>query len=90
MLDCAIKHVKFKIEQLLRANPAAGTTMRGMAKRKNAAAVALAKRRAAKLSPERRSDIGKMGASARIEGTTPEQRSNIARKAAAARWRKKD
>ena len=57
-----------------------------MVKRKNAAAVALAKRRAVKLSPARRLEISKMGVTARKSKTTPAQRSAIAKKAAAARW----
>ena len=63
---------------------------------KNPAAVALAKLRAQKLSPERQSEIGriagKVGGKARAEKLTPERRSEIARKAgkagAAKRWGK--
>ena len=61
---------------------------------KNAAAVALARLRAQKLSPERRKEIADMGASlggqARAASLGPKRRKEIARKAAAARWGKKD
>ena len=64
-----------------------------MAKRKNAAAVALAKRRAKVLSPERQSEIGRtaglVGGHARAKALTAARRKEIARKAAAARWAKK-
>jgi hypothetical protein len=50
---------------------------------KNAAAVRLAKMRAQKLSPERRSEIAAKGAAARADKLTAEERSLIARKAAA-------
>lgn len=64
---------------------------------KNPAAVALAKLRAQKLSPERQSEIGrvagKVGGVARAKKLTPERRSEIARKAgkagAAKRWGKR-
>ena len=50
------------------------------------------KARAEKLSPKRKSAIGrkagKIGGKARAEALTKEQRSEIARKAAAARWKK--
>jgi hypothetical protein len=55
-------------------------------KKKNPAAVALAKRRAAALTPERRLEISRLGNKVRKKKTTPEQRSAIAKKAAAARW----
>lgn len=58
-----------------------------MTKKKNPAAVAMAKRRAAKLTPERRLEISRLGNKARKKKTTPEQRSDIAKKAAAARWK---
>jgi hypothetical protein len=64
-----------------------------MAKRKNPAAVALAKLRAASLTPERRSEIGKMGGAlggrARAKKLPKAQRKAIAKKAAEARWGKK-
>jgi hypothetical protein len=64
-----------------------------MAKRKNPAAVALAKRRAAVLSAERQSEIGRtaglVGGHARAKALTPARRKAIAQKAAAARWAKK-
>jgi hypothetical protein len=63
------------------------------AKRKNPAAVALAKRRAKVLSPERQSEIGRIaglvGGAARAKALTPTQRKEMAKKAAAARWAKK-
>jgi hypothetical protein len=55
----------------------------------NAAAVALAKLRAKKLTPERRLQISEMGNVARLEKVSPKRRQEIARKAAAARWGKK-
>jgi hypothetical protein len=65
-----------------------------MAKRKNPAAVALAKRRAKVLSPERQSEIGRtaglVGGHARAKKLTPTERKEIAKKAAAARWGKTD
>jgi hypothetical protein len=61
---------------------------------KNAAAVALARLRAQKLSPERRKQIADMGASlggqARAQSLSAKRRKEIARKAAAARWGKKE
>ena len=64
-----------------------------MAKRKNPAAVALAKRRAQVLSAERQSEIGRIaglvGGHARAKKLTPARRKEIARKAAQARWGKK-
>jgi hypothetical protein len=61
-----------------------------MAKRKNPAAVALAKRRAQVLSAERQSEIGRigglLGGHARAKKLTPARRKAIAKKAAAARW----
>jgi hypothetical protein len=48
--------------------------------------------RAAKLSPKRKSAIGrkagKVGGAARAAALTPDERSRIAKKAAAARWKK--
>ena len=52
-----------------------------MATKKNPHAVELAKRRAKKLSPERRSEIAGQGAAARNQKLTPEQRQEIARRA---------
>jgi hypothetical protein len=64
-----------------------------MAKRKNAAAVALAKRRAQVLSAERQSEIGRTaglaGGKARAKALSAAKRKEIAKKAAAARWAKK-
>ena len=54
--------------------------------KKNAAAVALAKLRAKKLTPERRIEISEMGNAARMEKVSPNRRQEIARKAAAGRW----
>lgn len=50
--------------------------------RKNPAAVALAKRRAKKLTPERRREIARNAALARAAKLTPERRRAIARKGA--------
>ena len=62
-----------------------------MAKRKNAAAVALAALRMKKMTPEERAEVGRKGAIARKANLTPEERSAIARKAglAGGRGRKK-
>jgi hypothetical protein len=64
-----------------------------MPTRKNPAAVALAKLRAASLTPEERSEIsrsgGLVGGAARAASLTPKRRKEIAKKAAAARWGKK-
>jgi hypothetical protein len=62
-----------------------------VAKKKNAAAVALAKLRMKKMSAEERSDVARQGAHGRSAKLTPEQRSEIARKAglAGGRGRKK-
>jgi hypothetical protein len=61
--------------------------------KKNRAAVALAKRRAQVLSPERQSEIGRtaglVGGKARAAALTAAKRSAIAKKAAVARWGKK-
>jgi len=61
-----------------------------MTKRKNAAAVALAKRRMVVQTPERRQEIartgGLKGGKARAKKLTKAQRVESARKAAAARW----
>jgi hypothetical protein len=61
---------------------------------KNPAAVALARLRAQKLSPERRKEIAGMGASlggqARAANLSAKRRKEIARQAAAARWGKKE
>jgi hypothetical protein len=58
--------------------------------RKNAAAVALAKRRMVKMTAEERKAVaalgGKAGGAARAKALTKEQRREIGRKAAAARW----
>jgi len=64
-----------------------------MAKRKNAAAVALARRRLVVQTPERRQEIsrsgGLIGGKVRAEKLSAAQRKAIAKKAAAARWGKK-
>ena len=62
-----------------------------MAKRKNPAAVALAKLRSKKLSAEERSEIARKAGTASKANLTPEERSAIARKAglAGGRGRKK-
>jgi hypothetical protein len=52
-----------------------------MAKKKNPAAVALAKLRLTRLSSEERSAVGRAGAAARMVRLTPEERREIARKA---------
>jgi hypothetical protein len=57
--------------------------------KKNAAAVALAKLRAKRLTPQRRIEISEMGNAARMKKLSPNRRQEIARKAAAARWGKK-
>lgn len=65
-------------------------------KRKNPAAVALGKlgglkggkARAAKLSPERRSEIARKASAARMTKISPQRRKEIARKAIRARWNK--
>ena len=63
-----------------------------MAKRKNPAAVALAKRRAAVMTPEERSDSARLaglaGGPARAKRLSRAQRRAIAQKAAAARWKR--
>jgi hypothetical protein len=63
-----------------------------MAKRKNPAAVAMAKLRAKSLTKQERSDIASKAGKARLTKLTPEQRSEIARKAgkAGGRGRKKE
>lgn len=62
-----------------------------MAKRKNPAAVALARRRMKTMSAKERAAIARLGGKASKAGLTPEQRSAIARKAglAGGRGRKK-
>ena len=64
-----------------------------MVKRKNPAAVALAKLRAASMTPEERQEAGRKGGlkggKARAKKLTKTQRKAIAQKAAAARWGKK-
>ena len=62
-----------------------------MAKKKNPAAVALAKLRAKSLTKEERAEIASKAGKARLTKLTPEQRSEIARKAgkAGGRGRKK-
>ena len=60
----------------------------GMAKKKNPAAVAMARLRMVKLTPERRKEISTLANEARAEKLSPKRRSEIARKAAAARWAK--
>jgi len=63
-------------------------------KRKNPAAVALAKRRAALMTREERIEsartAGLVGGKVRAAKLTPEQRKEIAKKAAAARWSKRN
>jgi len=65
-----------------------------MAKRKNAAAVALAARRMTKMTKEQRQEVarsgGLAGGAARAKALTPAQRKAIAKAAAAARWGKKE
>jgi hypothetical protein len=66
-------------------------------KKKNPAAVALGrlgglkggKARAAKLSPERRSEIARNAVLTRMKSLSPKRRSAIARNAVLARWNKK-
>lgn len=64
-----------------------------MAKRKNAAAVALAARRMKKMTAEERQEVaragGLAGGAARAKALSAAKRKEIARKAAAARWGKK-
>jgi hypothetical protein len=64
-----------------------------MGKRKNAAAVALARRRLVVQTPERRQEIsrsgGLIGGKVRAEKLSAARRKAIAQKAAAARWGKK-
>lgn len=61
-----------------------------MTKRKNPAAIALAKLRAASLTSAERSEIsrtgGLLGGKARAAALTPKRRVEIAKKAAATRW----
>ena len=63
-----------------------------MAKKKNAAAVALAALRMKKMTADERAEVGRKGAAARSSKLTPEERSAIARKAglAGGRGRKKE
>jgi hypothetical protein len=62
-------------------------------RKKNRAAVALGKLRAASMTPAEREEsarkAGLVGGAARAQALTPERRAEIARKAAAARWAKK-
>ena len=62
-------------------------------RRKNPAAVALAKLRAKSMTQEERSEsartAGRVGGKARAARLTPEDRKRIARAAAAKRWEKK-
>jgi hypothetical protein len=64
-----------------------------MVKKKNPAAVALAKLRTASMTPEERSDVARKAGlaswPARRKKIPKKQRQEIARKAAAARWAKK-
>jgi hypothetical protein len=62
-----------------------------VAKRKNPAAVALAKRRLKTMTAEERAEVARLGGTASKANLTPEQRSEIARKAglAGGRGRKK-
>lgn len=65
-----------------------------MAARKNAAAVALGKRRAALAGPGEMSELGRKGGSAggpaRARALSKKRRREIARQGAAARWGKKE
>ncbi len=67
--------------------------MKKKTKAKNPAAVAMAKLRAQKLSPERRSEIaamgGAVGGTVRASRMSASERSQSAKKAAEARWGKK-
>ena len=67
--------------------------MAGDKPRKNRAAVALAKLRAASMTPEERTrsarNAGLVGGKARAAALTAAKRKEIARKAAAARWAKR-
>jgi len=67
-----------------------GAILGTMAKRKNPAAVALAKLRARSLTAEERSEIGRMGGAvggtARAKKLSKAERKEIAQKAAQARW----
>jgi hypothetical protein len=69
-----------------------GATLALMAKKKNAAAVALGKQRAKKAAPGELSEIGRkggeIGGAARADALTAKRRREIAKKAAAARWGK--
>jgi hypothetical protein len=73
------------------AQPA--VTIPDMAKKKNPAAVALGKRRAATAEPGELSEIGRIGGQiggeARANSLTKKRRKEIAQQAAAARWGKK-
>ena len=64
-----------------------------MAKRKNPAAVALAKRRMVTMTKEQRkavsAAVAHLGGKARARNLTAAERQAIAKKAAAARWAKK-
>jgi len=64
-----------------------------MARRKNPAAVALAKRRMTKMTAKERQEVaragGLAGGNARAKALTPAERKAIAKKAAAARWERK-
>jgi hypothetical protein len=64
-----------------------------MAKRKNPAAVALAKRRMKTMTAEERQEVaragGLVGGHARAKALTEARRKEIAQKAAAKRWAKK-
>jgi hypothetical protein len=68
--------------------------LRVMAQRKNAAAVALGRRRAKLAAPGEMSEIGKAGGSvggpARARSLSKARRRAIAKEAAAARWGKKE
>jgi hypothetical protein len=56
---------------------------------KNAAAVALGKRRMEKLTPEERKAMSRKGGKRRLKTLTPARRKAIAKAAVAARWAKK-
>jgi hypothetical protein len=59
-----------------------------VAKKKNAAAVEMARLRTKKLSPKRRKEISDLANDARMTVLSPEKRSEIARRAVEARWEK--
>lgn len=70
--------------------PSGSGRLVAMARRKNPAAVALAKRRMVKMTAEERRAVAMLGAKAggdaRAKALAPEERAAIAKKAAATRW----